>query len=659
MDTRRRSLVLVLLALCVLPASAAGQEKPKFKLAPAVAVEAEDFKVEKGWRVLKNGDGNYMVDIIGFCHISGERLLAIDEKDETASAFADIAVPVAGDYRLWVRYEYPAFCETRFRVAVEQGGRKVIEHTMGTKDGLRYAFGDPKPKAQHDPSWGPEGLMEEVVTVPGLTAGAARIYLKGVAQPQSPGVAARRHIDFVYLTSDVKDSWMEHYRPRTNLYPILDAFRDSRGPRYKVRLTNRGVKPANYTVNHTYNRLPWGADEGIVAKDVKPGAATDWIGLRHQDTCHYHLVTFSSGAQAFDVEIRPVGGAVERIAKGADSYMFYLPPYPGSGDKIVSPIEQIDAVLADLAKHKPPGKVPTQPLCYGGWMPLGQESDYGRKYAQLYAALGMRSLHPANSGPAQVKNLQAAGVPASKSWMVMGYRNPPTADNIANAKKELAKNGLAPQLLWYDYGDEIHFSEWMGMRLADEIAQAKSAGKKDTAADITARLWRDWLKAKRPGFQPQDYWLPAWGAVDAGKMKPDSTSAAAASKQKLYVDSILFYEEAAIAFAAAGAKKVRQELGEHVLCGANYSCHPFYYPTTTMYIKWFRDGAADMGRHSEYFWQVAQPGPMINGYIVEHFRAGMRDNPKAVLRQYTMPHAPGNTDGNFLRRAFTPLAPGA
>ena len=66
-----------------------------------------------------------------------------------------------------------------------------------------------------------------------------------------------------------------------------------------------------------------------------------------------------------------------------------------------------------------------------------------------------------------------------------------------------------------------------------------------------------------------------------------------------------------------------------------------------------------MGRHSEYFWQVGQPGPMVNGFIAEHFRAGLRDNPRGVLRQYTMPHAPGNTDANFLRTCFTHLAHGA
>ena len=78
-----------------------------------------------------------------------------------------------------------------------------------------------------------------------------------------------------------------------------------------------------------------------------------------------------------------------------------------------------------------------------------------------------------------------------------------------------------------------------------------------------------------------------------------------------------------------------------------------------MYVKWFREGAADLARHSEYFWQVGQAGPMINGYIAEHFRAGLRDNPNGVLRQYTMPHSPGNTDANFLRSAFTHLAHGA
>ena len=46
-----------------------------FKLAPAVAVEAEDFAVEKGWKPIRLGEGNYALDTIGFSHTSGERVL--------------------------------------------------------------------------------------------------------------------------------------------------------------------------------------------------------------------------------------------------------------------------------------------------------------------------------------------------------------------------------------------------------------------------------------------------------------------------------------------------------------------------------------------------------------------------------------------------------
>src|SRR5256885_8046954 len=99
---------LVTVSGLLLPAPVFAQP-PAFKLAPAVCVEAEDFTVESGWKVIRNGDGNYMVDIVGFNHIGGERLLGVDAANSTASAFADIDVPEDGDYRLLVRYEYPPF----------------------------------------------------------------------------------------------------------------------------------------------------------------------------------------------------------------------------------------------------------------------------------------------------------------------------------------------------------------------------------------------------------------------------------------------------------------------------------------------------------------------------------------------------------------------
>src|ERR1700751_3183458 len=101
----------LLFAALLLPQQISAQS---FKLAPALALEAEDFQVQSGWKVVQNGHGNYMVDAIGFNHISGERLLCVDGKDDTASAFLDVTLPEAGKYKLWARYEYPAFCEARF-----------------------------------------------------------------------------------------------------------------------------------------------------------------------------------------------------------------------------------------------------------------------------------------------------------------------------------------------------------------------------------------------------------------------------------------------------------------------------------------------------------------------------------------------------------------
>ncbi len=644
------------LAVALSAVSARGQA---FKPHPAVAAEAEDFKIDSGWKVLKTGEGNYMVDIIGFCHLSGERLLHLPA-DKAGKAHLDIDVPEDGTYRLWVRYEYPPFCDTTFQASVEQGGKAVFAQDMGTPKSMRWGLGEAAPKAQHDPSWGPEGLMIEAATVRGLKKGKARVILGGEKLAERPGISAARNIDLIYLTRDEADTWMPHHRKRVNLYPLVEAFRDARGPRWDVKITHRGGTDSTPRVQHVYNRLPWGMTEAANFPGLSAGGSTPWTGLQSQDTTHFSMIEFSLGGdRRIEVELRPVGGGKTYKFTGVGTARVYVPPYPGKGDEPTTPEAAIGRILAALVKAKAPGKKPTLPLCYGGWMPLGQEGDYGKKYAALYAALGFRSLHPAHAGPKVMENLKEAGITPNKSWMVMGYRNPPTPDNIGRAKADLGRRGLREHLRFFDYGDEIHFSEWLGMMAAEIVAANKRAGTPITAADAINGGWVQWLQKNRPKAQLKDYWLPAWGPPKASGLRPDSSSAAAKLNPRLYVDSLLYYESAAISFAAAGRELVKKEFGADVLCGANYSCHPFYYPSSTMYIKWFRGGAADMGRHSEYFWQVAQPGPMINGYVTEHFRAGMRDNPKGVIRQYTMPHAAGNTDGSFLRSCFTHLSHGA
>jgi hypothetical protein len=636
---------LTVAVIVLLTASTGRAVDPPFRLAPALALEAEDFQVESGWKVIRCVPG-HAADGCGANHVSGERLLGLDEKDTTAVAFLDVTIPEAGAYRLWVRYACPPLGGARFRVVVRQDGKAVLDHVIGTKES--------PPSDQ-----GAGGLVDEAVGVPELKAGPAHLELRGAAQPQAPGMAARRNIDLVYLTRDDADAWRKHYAKQNSLYPILDAFRDTRGPRYEVRFTNKGDRPADFSIAHVYNRVPWGIGEGEPVRGVAPGGSSPWVGLRAQDTAHFGCVRLTSSGQPFAVEIRPAGGAVESTLTGPGPLLVYLPPYPGRGEKPITPAEEIDAVLKLLGSTPPPGKKPTQPLCYGGWMPLGLDDDYGRKYARLYAELGFRSLHPAHSGPKVLENLQAAGVPPTKSWMVTGYRNPPLAVHVEQAKDELKRTGLGKQLLWYDYGDEIAFPEWLQMAFQADVDEAKAAGKPLTREQVLTKRWLEWLRANRGEQQLGAYWLEKWGVLNLGRMRPDGSAAAARANPRLYVDSRIFYEKTAIEFVADEAKKVRAALGNDVRCGAGYPTPPFDFPHTAAYVQWFRGGAADFGGCREALMQGGPFGPMVNGYVAEHFRSGMRENPRTVLRPCVLPRAPGGTDADLLRTAFTQLAHGA
>ena len=641
---------------CVLTAPVSAQQQ--FTLAPAVAVEAEDFIVERGWKPIRIGEGNYAVDIIGFIHTSGERFLHADAKDSSASAYLNVQVPVAGPYRLWVRYEYMPFTESRFKVTVEQNGKMVAEKIMGAKDNLRIAFEEQELKrAQYDPPWGNEGIDEELLEVPALAAGPARLRLTTVEQPQIPGKTADRNIDCLYLTSDTKDAWRQEYK--LNYYRILEAFMRTVGARYEVQYTNLSENPADFNAWQSSNREPWyGRPNEAIAQQVAPGASSGWLPLEIHDTAHTCPFWFVGSVQPFKVAVRAIGTTVpEETVISADANAgIFLPPYPGKGEKALGVLKAQQRILAAVQAAPAPGKVPILPLCYGMCMDFTQDTQYSRNYAQLFAAIGMR-----NTGfPTDIalKNLQLVGLGPTKSETADygQYRWPPTPDNIATAKETMIKPGALPFVRWYSYGDEISFGEWFAYMAAEKQQMLKN--DKLTPQEMIRPLWQQWLKANRPGYKPADYWRASWGKLDITKLHPDSSAEAAVEKPKLYVDSTIFYENVSIDWVAQGAKAVKQALGPDVLCGANYSCYPYYYPHSTMYIKWFRRGAADYGCHSEYFWQLGQVTPMVNGFVSEHFRAGMRFNPKAINRQYTMPHSPGNTDADFRRTAFTHLAHG-
>ena len=113
-------------------------------------------------------------------------------------------------------------------------------------------------------------------------------------------------------------------------------------------------------------------------------------------------------ANCVEAEVRAAGaGRAVTFPSAGDVVRDYLPPYPKYGEVPVSPEQQQRRGLAHLAKQPKTGKVPTLPLCYGAWLPVGAPGEYGRNYAKIYHAIGMRSFHAALQGkwPDVVANL--------------------------------------------------------------------------------------------------------------------------------------------------------------------------------------------------------------------------------------------------------------
>lgn len=96
----------------------------------SIGIEAEHFATKGPWQVIANGQGNLMVDITGFNHISGEKLLSLPA-DSKGTAETPITITKEGKYRLWVRYEYPAFCDASFELEIRQVGLRPTGFLWG------------------------------------------------------------------------------------------------------------------------------------------------------------------------------------------------------------------------------------------------------------------------------------------------------------------------------------------------------------------------------------------------------------------------------------------------------------------------------------------------------------------------------------------------
>jgi len=199
-----------------------------------VCMEAEDFNVESGWKVISGYEGYFPAEP----NVWSANRLKADPGKVAARAKLEIAVPKAGEYNLWVRYESPFGFDVPFRVRIVQNGKEKISAIFGRKDDVKCFPGRgwlvQGPWYYHNTDY----VYQKVGCR--LEAGPATVVLEKTTA-SSPEAA--RVIDLLYLTDDLtltdfKNEWAW---PRGGVgSPILSKFRKPVYFKIRVPATAKG-----------------------------------------------------------------------------------------------------------------------------------------------------------------------------------------------------------------------------------------------------------------------------------------------------------------------------------------------------------------------------------------------------------------------------------
>jgi hypothetical protein len=642
--------LIAALAPMRLPLSAADEQPSR------ILVEAEHLHVsEPGWQPIGVGQGNYFVDTIGAAHYSGAMALRLPAIGGPFAAYTDVAVVESGAYRVWARYDFPwRDASARFRIRIEQDEATVFEQSYGEVRASRIWFFNLPDAPWQDLQHGVEGPVSEAHDA-FLHSGSARITLLG--EPVSE-LAADRVLDFIFLTTDTTDDFR---RRGERLYPLLDEISRAEPERLFGRITNPPEATSDLSLEgqYTFNRAPWrspaiqigahGALRGNTRGSISPGESSPWMNLTCQDTthpCHLHLRARASGSvpPTIDLSSAPDEGKLLRRLVLTDldaESVISIPPYPSKRPEgIRTMTEVLQSIVGALEASTPAGSPPRRFLVFAG---LGDNlerrlddrttvSDLLRKSFFLTGANAFNNLN-LSALPAELASSTMEARETPRFFTYGDYRWFPTPERVEKAQRDIGAASAWPALRGFTLGDEINISDWY------------PRGEEGDA------LFREAMLAR--GETPE-----ALGAADWTGVHVDGTASAATSTPRLFVRSRKFLDDYALLQLRSGVDRVRAAFGPEVLIGANFSPHPDFRPDVATFVRTLREGGLTLASHSDYWWQASEIGPESTGFLVDAFRAGLRDK-QGMIQPYVMPHSPGNTDRDFKLGLWTAIIHGA